>query len=88
MRCGLSDRDLEESLADLGFDVDQLTLCRWVQGSTPESVDAGGYDGAAPVADAGHPPTGDCWFSQSWSSSPPKVETHVMMPAICRRAAC
>ena len=40
LRYGLSYRDLEELLAERGFEVDHVTLFRWVQRSTPLLIDA------------------------------------------------
>src|ERR1700682_1152471 len=40
LRFGLSYRDLEELLAERGVEVDHVTLYRWVQGFTPQLVDA------------------------------------------------
>lgn len=40
LRYGLSDRDVEELLAERGIDVDQVTVYRWVQTFTAESIDS------------------------------------------------
>ncbi len=40
LRYGLSYRDLEELLAERGIEVDQVTLCRWVQRFTPLLIEA------------------------------------------------
>lgn len=53
LRFGLSDRDLEELLAERGIEVDHATLYRWVQRFTPELIDT-----ARPTRHA----VGDRWF--------------------------
>ncbi len=40
LRCGLSDRDVEELVAERGIAVDHVTICRWVQRFTPEFTGA------------------------------------------------
>jgi len=40
LRFGLSDRDVEEVLAERGIQVDEVTVYRWVQRLTPLLVDA------------------------------------------------
>jgi IS6 family transposase len=40
LRYGLSYRDVEELLAERGFEVDHVTIYRWVQTFTSEFVDA------------------------------------------------
>ncbi len=40
LRYGLSDRDLEELLAERGIEVDHVTLYRWVQRFTPLLIEA------------------------------------------------
>jgi transposase, IS6 family len=40
LRNGLSDRDVEELLAERGVVVDHVTVYRWVQRFTPELIDA------------------------------------------------
>ncbi len=40
LRYGLSDRDVEELLAERGITVDHVTVYRWVQTFTPEFIDA------------------------------------------------
>ena len=40
LRCGLSYRDVEELLAELGVTVDHVTVYRWVQRFTPEFIEA------------------------------------------------
>ena len=40
LRYGLSYRDVEELLAERGVDVDHVTIYRWVQTFTGESIDA------------------------------------------------
>jgi IS6 family transposase len=53
VRYGLSYCDVEELLAELGIEVDHVTVYRWVQTFTAEFIDA-----ARPVRHA----TGDRWF--------------------------
>ena len=53
LQYGLSYRHLEELLAELGIEVDHVTLFRWVQRFTPLLVDA-----ARPCRHR----TGDRWF--------------------------
>jgi transposase-like protein len=53
LRYGLSDRDVEELLAEHGITVDHVTVYRWVQRFTPEFIEA-----ARPCR---HVP-GDRWF--------------------------
>jgi IS6 family transposase len=53
LRCGLSDRDLEELLAERGIDVDHVTRYRWVPRFTPLSIEA-----ARPCPHV----AGDRWF--------------------------
>jgi transposase, IS6 family len=53
LRYGLSYRDVEELLAERGITVDHVTVYRWVQTFTPESIDA-----ARPARRA----AGDRWF--------------------------
>jgi len=40
LRYGLSDRDVEELLAERGIEVDHVTIYRWVQKFTPLIIDA------------------------------------------------
>jgi transposase-like protein len=40
MNCGLSYRDVEELLSEGGVTVDHVTVYRWVQGFTPEFIEA------------------------------------------------
>ncbi len=40
LRFTLSDRDVEELLAERGIEVDHVTICRWVRRFTPLLVDA------------------------------------------------
>jgi transposase, IS6 family len=40
LRFGLSDRDVEELLAERGVEVDHVTIYRWVQRFTPLLADA------------------------------------------------
>jgi transposase, IS6 family len=40
LRFGLSDRDLQELLAERGIQVDQVTIYRWVLRFTPQLADA------------------------------------------------
>ena len=53
-RYGLSYREVEEFLAERSVTVDHVTICRWVQRSTPEFIEA-----ARPCR---HAP-GDRWFA-------------------------
>jgi transposase-like protein len=53
MRYGLSDRDVEELLAERGIEVDHVTVYRWVQRFMPLLADAARF--------ARHSP-GDRWF--------------------------
>ncbi len=57
----LSDRDVEELLAERGIDVDHVTVFRWVQRFAPLLIDAAGPCRHAP---------GDRWFvdETSWES--------------------
>ena len=41
LRFGLSHRDVEELLAERGFEVDHVTMYRWVRRFTPGLIDAG-----------------------------------------------
>ena len=54
LRCGLSDRDVEELLAERGITVDYVTIYRWAQRFTPEFIEA---------ARPGHHAPGDRWFA-------------------------
>ena len=53
LQFGLSDRDVEELLAERGIEVDHVTVFRWVQRFTPLLADA-----ARPCRHA----VGDCWY--------------------------
>jgi transposase, IS6 family len=53
LRYGLSDRDIEELLAERGVEVDHVTVYRWVQRFTPLLADAARF--------ARHSP-GDRWY--------------------------
>jgi len=53
LRYGLSYRDVEELLAELGIEVDHVTIYRWVQTFTAEFIDA---------ARASRHAVGDRWF--------------------------
>lgn len=53
LRYALSYRDVDELLAERGIEVDHVTVYRWVQTSTPESIDA-----TRPA----RPASGDRWF--------------------------
>jgi transposase-like protein len=53
LRYGLSNRDVEELLAERGVDVDHVTVHRWVQRFTPLLVDAARF-GRHRVGDRWH----------------------------------
>jgi transposase, IS6 family len=85
LRYGLSDRDVEELLAERGIEVDHVTVYRWVQRFTPEFVDA-----ARPSRQV----TADRWFvdetyvkvSGRWTYRYRAVDQHGQITSSSRRA--